>query len=85
MVHAPPIAAEPVHAAGTILVLGAYGGFGARLSRRRVAAGHHVLVAGRHLDRASAFCAREKGFAHGLQRASFLALRVRDSGIRPED
>ena len=30
----------------TILVLGGYGGFGARLSRRLAAAGHDVIVAG---------------------------------------
>ncbi|MEM7567315.1 MAG: saccharopine dehydrogenase NADP-binding domain-containing protein, partial [Pseudomonadota bacterium] len=41
----------------TILVLGGYGGFGARLSRRLAAAGHDVLVAGRRLERAEAFCA----------------------------
>lgn len=40
-----------------ILVIGGYGGFGARLSRRLVAAGHHVLVAGRSAERAAAFCA----------------------------
>ncbi|XYD12164.1 DUF4166 domain-containing protein (plasmid) [Methylobacterium sp. NMS12] len=41
----------------TILVLGGYGGFGARLSRRLAAAGHAVVVAGRRLARAEAFCA----------------------------
>ncbi len=39
-----------------ILILGGYGGFGARLSRRLAARGHEVLVAGRHLDKAAAFC-----------------------------
>jgi hypothetical protein len=39
-----------------ILVIGGYGGFGARLSRRLLAAGHQVLVAGRSVDRAAAFC-----------------------------
>jgi hypothetical protein len=40
-----------------ILVIGGYGGFGARLSRRLAAAGHHVLVAGRNRDRAACFAA----------------------------
>ena len=40
-----------------ILVFGGYGGFGARLVRRLVADGQEVIVAGRHLDRAEAFCA----------------------------
>lgn len=39
-----------------ILVIGGYGGFGARLSRRLLAAGHDVLVAGRSADKAAAFC-----------------------------
>ncbi len=43
--------------AGTILVFGGYGGFGARLSRRLAAAGHDVVVAGRRLKCAEAFCA----------------------------
>ena len=44
-----------------ILVIGGYGGFGARLSRRLLAAGHQVLVAGRSLDKAAAFCAGLEG------------------------
>jgi hypothetical protein len=40
-----------------ILVIGGYGGFGARLTRRLLAAGHDVLVAGRSADKATAFCA----------------------------
>jgi NAD(P)-dependent dehydrogenase (short-subunit alcohol dehydrogenase family) len=40
-----------------ILVIGGYGGFGARLSRRLAAAGHHLLVAGRNLTRAQDFAA----------------------------
>ncbi len=40
-----------------ILVIGGYGGFGARLTRRLLAAGHQVLVAGRSADKAAAFCA----------------------------
>jgi hypothetical protein len=39
-----------------ILVIGGYGGFGARLSRRLLAAGHEVLVAGRSAEKAAAFC-----------------------------
>jgi len=44
-----------------ILVIGGYGGFGARLSRRLLGAGHTVLVAGRSLDKAAAFCAGLEG------------------------
>lgn len=40
-----------------ILVIGGYGGFGARLSRRLAADGHQLLVAGRSLEKASQFCA----------------------------
>ncbi len=40
-----------------ILVLGGYGGFGGRIARRLAAAGYDVLVAGRSLARAQAFCA----------------------------
>lgn len=40
-----------------ILIIGGYGGFGARLSRRLVAAGHHVIVAGRSAEKGAAFCA----------------------------
>jgi NAD(P)-dependent dehydrogenase (short-subunit alcohol dehydrogenase family) len=39
-----------------ILVLGGYGGFGGRISRRLVAQGHEVLVAGRDPIRARSFC-----------------------------
>ena len=39
-----------------ILILGGYGGFGKRLSRRLAAAGHMILVAGRDLDSAARFC-----------------------------
>lgn len=41
-----------------ILVIGGYGGFGARLSRRLIAAGHHVIVAGRSAEKGAAFCAK---------------------------
>lgn len=40
-----------------ILVIGGYGGFGARLSHRLVAAGHQLLVAGRNGEKAARFCA----------------------------
>lgn len=40
-----------------ILVIGGYGGFGARLSRRLAAAGHHVLVAGRDGWKAGSYAA----------------------------
>lgn len=40
-----------------ILILGGYGGFGARLSRALAADGHRVLVAGRSLEKARAFSA----------------------------
>jgi len=45
------------HPLSRILVLGGYGGFGARLTRRLVGRGHHVLVAGRSAERAASFCA----------------------------
>jgi hypothetical protein len=41
-----------------ILVIGGYGGFGARLSRRLLAAGHEVVVAGRNARKGAAFSAR---------------------------
>ncbi|MDG2534273.1 DUF4166 domain-containing protein [Sphingomonas sp. HITSZ_GF] len=44
-----------------ILVIGGYGGFGARLSRRLIGAGHIVLVAGRRFDKAAAFCVAHPG------------------------
>lgn len=40
-----------------ILVLGGYGGFGARLSRRLAADGHALLIAGRNEGRAARFAA----------------------------
>ena len=40
-----------------ILVIGGYGGFGARLCRRLSAAGHDLLVGGRSAEKARAFCA----------------------------
>lgn len=38
-------------------MIGGYGGFGARLSRRLAGAGHQVLVGGRSMERATAFAA----------------------------
>ena len=46
-----------------VLVLGGYGGFGARLSRRLAAAKHRVIVAGSSLDKAVAFCRNVPGCA----------------------
>ncbi|HTJ02520.1 MAG TPA: DUF4166 domain-containing protein [Methylovirgula sp.] len=45
------------HPISRILVLGGYGGFGARLTRRLAGRGHHVLVAGRSAEKAADFCA----------------------------
>jgi NAD(P)-dependent dehydrogenase (short-subunit alcohol dehydrogenase family) len=53
--------AHEVRALSRILVLGGYGGFGARLTRRLLARGHTVLAAGRSLDKAKAFCAGLEG------------------------
>lgn len=39
-----------------ILLLGGYGGFGGRIARRLADAGHEVLVAGRDIGKARAFC-----------------------------
>lgn len=50
----------------TVLVLGGYGGFGGRLSRRLAGDGWRVLVAGRNLDAAQAFAAQLPN-AQGLQ------------------
>jgi hypothetical protein len=43
-----------------ILVIGGYGGFGARLSRRLLEAGHEVLVGGRSIEKARRFCEDHK-------------------------
>jgi hypothetical protein len=45
----------------TILVIGGYGGFGGRLSRRLLNDGYKLLVGGRSLRKATEFCA---GLAH---------------------
>lgn len=39
-----------------VMVIGGYGGFGARLSLRLLAGGHEVLVTGRSAEKAAAFC-----------------------------
>ena len=44
------------------MIIGGYGGFGARLTLRLLAAGHEVLVTGRSAEKATAFC-------EGLERA----------------
>jgi NAD(P)-dependent dehydrogenase (short-subunit alcohol dehydrogenase family) len=44
-----------------ILVIGGYGGFGARLCRRLSASGHEVLVGGRSAEKASAVAAELRG------------------------
>lgn len=49
--------AGETRALSRILILGGYGGFGARLTRRMAGRGHHVLVAGRNAEKARAFCA----------------------------
>ena len=50
-----------------ILVIGGYGGFGARLSRRLAAQGHDLVIAGRSAAKAASFCA-------GIGRAQPLAM-----------
>lgn len=58
-----------------ILVLGGYGAFGGRLSRRLREAGHEVIVAGRSLAKAERFCAGEAGLVPlALDREGELAL-----------
>ena len=54
--------AREVCALSRVLILGGYGGFGARLTRKLVDQGHSVLVAGRSADKATAFC-RDLGSA----------------------
>ncbi|MCW3837046.1 DUF4166 domain-containing protein [Sphingomonas canadensis] len=44
-----------------ILLIGGYGGFGARLARRLAGRGHRVIVAGRSMERAAAFSATLPG------------------------
>ncbi|NNC73476.1 MAG: SDR family NAD(P)-dependent oxidoreductase [Sphingomonadaceae bacterium] len=40
-----------------VLVIGGYGGFGAKIVRLAAREGFHVIVAGRNLAKAAAFCA----------------------------
>jgi hypothetical protein len=47
--------------AARILVIGGYGGFGARLCRRLAGAGHQLLVGGRSADRAARLCKSLQG------------------------
>ncbi|MEP2103895.1 MAG: DUF4166 domain-containing protein [Parasphingorhabdus sp.] len=44
------------HAVKKILILGGYGGFGARLSQELASRGYHILVAGRGFQKAKLFC-----------------------------
>jgi hypothetical protein len=41
----------------SVLLLGGYGGFGSRIAQRLAASGYDVIVAGRNLSKAKAFCA----------------------------
>lgn len=66
----------------TVLILGGYGGFGARLSRRLAAAGHDVVVAGRRRERAEAFCAAHPG-CRPIRADRNAALGPVLAGIRP--
>lgn len=56
-----------------ILLLGGYGGFGARIAQRLAAAGHEVLVAGRSHEKAAHFCAGRPGLPLALDRNTGLA------------
>jgi NAD(P)-dependent dehydrogenase (short-subunit alcohol dehydrogenase family) len=47
----------------SVMIIGGYGGFGARLSARLAKAGWRVLVAGRRLEAATTFCA---GLEHAI-------------------
>lgn len=55
MLAAPACGRGP-RALSRILVIGGYGGFGARLTRRLIRRGHHPLVGGRSLEKARRFC-----------------------------
>ena len=60
-----------------ILVIGGYGGFGARLSRRLLERGHEVLVGGRSAEKAAAFCAgRERAEPLVVDRANGVGLAM---------
>lgn len=65
-----------------ILLLGGYGGFGARIARRLASAGHEVLVAGRSREKAERFCAGQAGLVPlALDRDNGLAAAL--AGHRP--
>lgn len=65
-----------------VLVLGGYGTFGGRIAERGAALGFEMLVAGRSLARAEAFCAgRERLVPVGLDRGRDLAAAL--SRLRP--
>lgn len=65
-----------------ILVIGGYGGFGARLSRRLLATGHEVYVGGRSVEKARAFCARIGAEPVLVDRTGDLRPLLRD--LRPD-
>jgi Saccharopine dehydrogenase NADP binding domain len=66
-----------------VLVIGGYGGFGARLSRRLLAAGHAVLVGGRSADKARRFCeGHPRAESVVIDRCGELAGRLRE--LRPD-
>ena len=59
------------------MVIGGYGGFGARLTRRLLASGHEVLVTGRSAEKAAAFCAgRERAEPLVADRANGIGLAM---------
>ncbi len=57
-----------------VLVIGGYGEFGGRLSELLLRDGHHVIVAGRQLQKAEQFCHRLGGVALQLDINTDLAL-----------
>lgn len=60
-----------------VLLLGGYGGFGARIARRLADAGHDVLVAGRSRQKAEHFCAgRPRLTPLGLDRDRDIAVAL---------
>ena len=56
-----------------ILIIGGYGEFGGRLAELLLQDGHRVLIAGRSLNKAQAFCDRHGGEAVELDRQGDLA------------
>jgi uncharacterized protein YbjT (DUF2867 family) len=66
-----------------ILVIGGYGGFGARLTRRLLAAGHEVVVAGRSAEKGAAFCAgRDRCEAVVADRSNGIGMAM--ARVRPD-